>query len=98
MMYCDIPESLGINVSHLSSPIVMVGYHEGLAKDGDAPAWHHQIQTGDIFEFKQPQPDIAELFFKFAKSTKNDTLKNAIVNWAAALHVSFVELQQMILC
>ena len=98
MMYCDVPESLGINVSHLSSPIVTVGYYEGLAEDGDAPAWCRRIQTGDIFEFKQPRLDIVELFFKFAKSTKNYALKNVILNWAAALHVSFVELQQMILC
>ena len=54
MMYYDIPESSGINVSHLSSPIVMVGYYKGLAEDGDAPAWCHWIQTSDIFEFKQP--------------------------------------------
>ena len=97
-MYCDVPESLGINVSHLSSPIVTVGYYEGLAEDGDAPVWCHRIQAGDIFEFKQPQQDMVELFFKFAKSTNNYTLKNAILNWAAALHVSFIKLQQMILC
>ena len=97
-MYCDVPESSGINVSNLSSPIVMVGYYEELAEDRDAPVWCHQIQTGDIFEFKQPRLDIVELFFKFAKSTKNYTLKNVILNWAAALRVSFIKLQQMILC
>lgn len=37
-MYCDIPESLGIDISHLMSPIVTLGYYEGLAEDEEAPA------------------------------------------------------------
>ena len=97
-MYCDIPESSGVDISHRSSPIVRLGYYEGLAGDKDAPAWCCQIQVGNIFEFKQPQLDMAELFFKFAKSTNNYALKNAILNWATTLHVSFVKLQYMILC
>lgn len=35
---------------------------------------------------------MAELFFKFAKSANNFTLKNTILNWAAVLHVSFIKL------
>ena len=92
MMYCDVPESSGVDVSHLSSPIVTLGYYEGLAEDEDAPVWCRQIETGHIFEFKQPQLDMAKLFLKFARSTNNYTLKNAILNWATALHVSFVKL------
>ena len=93
MMYCDVPESSGIDVSHLISPIVTLGYYEGLAEDKDAPAWCRRIQTGNIFEFKQPRLDMAELFFKLAKSTNSFALKNAILNWATALHVSFIKLQ-----
>lgn len=92
MMYCDIPESLGIDISHLMSPIVTLGYYKGLAEDEEAPAWCRRIQSGNIFEFKQPRLDMAELFFKFARSTSNYTLKNSILNWATALHVSFVQL------
>lgn len=91
MMYCDIPESSGINVNHLSSPIVMIGYYEGLAADDDAPVWCRRLQPGNIFGFKQPHLDMAELFFKFAKSaSKNYALQNAILNWASALYVSSV--------
>lgn len=54
MMYCSVPKSLGIDVSHLSSPIVSLDYYEGLAEDVGVPAWCHQIQAGGIFEFKQP--------------------------------------------
>lgn len=88
MMYCDVPESSGIDISHLSSPIVTLGHYEGLAGDEDAPIWCRRIDPGYVFEFKQPRLGVAELFFKFGKSTKNYTLKNAILNWATALHVS----------
>ena len=54
MMYCDVPKSLGIDVSHLSSPIVLLDYYKGLAEGEGAPAWCHWIQAGDNFEFKQP--------------------------------------------
>ena len=93
MMYSDVSESLGIDVSHLISLIVMLGYYEGLGEDKDALAWCCWIQTGNIFEFKQPQLDMAELFFKPAKSTNSFTLKNVILNWATTLHVSFIKLQ-----
>ena len=93
MMYCDVPESSGIDVSHLSSPIVTLDYYEGLAEDEDAPPWCCRMHTGNIFKFKQPRQDMVGQFFKFAESTNNYTLKNAILNWATALHVSFVKLQ-----
>ena len=54
MMYCDVPESSGIDVSHLSSPIVTLDYYEGLAEDEDAPPWCCRMHTGNIFKFKQP--------------------------------------------
>lgn len=91
MMYCDVPESLSIDISHLISLIVTLDYYEGLAEDEHAPVWCHRIRTGHIFKFKQPWLGMAKLFCKFAKSTNNYTLKNAILNWATALHVSFCQ-------
>lgn len=70
MLYCDIPESSGIDVAHRSSPIINIAHYKGLNTDDDAPDWCN-IRPGAIFEFQQPQYDIAELFVRFASSEIN---------------------------
>lgn len=71
MLYCDVPEASGLDVAHLSSPIVNIGHYEGLDTHDDAPKWC-RIEPGAIFEFKQPQADIAELFVKLSSNPNNN--------------------------
>lgn len=70
MLYCDVPESSGLDVSHLSSPIVTLAHYEGLTTDDEAPAWC-RIEPAAVFEFKQPQAGMAELFVELASLTEN---------------------------
>lgn len=65
-LYVDVPESSGIDIALLCSPIVTLAHYEGCSSESDdAPKWT-QMPTGVTFEFRQPRFGIAELFFKLA--------------------------------
>lgn len=70
MLYVDIPESSGVDLAHLSSPIVTLARYEGNSAVPDAPKWT-QMPVGVVFEFRQPCKEMADLFFKIALSAEN---------------------------
>lgn len=73
MLYVDIPETSGVDLAHLSSPIVTLARYKGDSSDENAPKWS-QMPVGVVFEFRQPRMGMAELFFKIAQSVENVTI------------------------
>jgi hypothetical protein len=72
MLYVEIPESSGLDLAHLFSPVVTVARYEGDSADCDAPTWTC-IPPQKVFEFHQPRHRMVDLFFKLAVSTDNST-------------------------
>jgi hypothetical protein len=72
MLYVEIPESSGLDLAHLFSPVVTIARYEGDSADISAPMWTC-IPPQKIFEFHQRRHSIAEFFFKLAASADNST-------------------------
>ena len=72
MMYVEVPESSGLDLAHLFSPIVTITRYEGDSGDANAPHWTC-IPPCRIFDFHQPRHVVAELFFKLALSMDSST-------------------------
>jgi hypothetical protein len=70
MMYVEVPESSGLDLAHLFSPIVTIAHYGGDSADADAPSWTC-IPPHKIFDFHQPRHVAVELFFKLALSKDN---------------------------
>jgi hypothetical protein len=73
VLYVEIPESSGLDLAHLFSPIVTVAHYEGDSADLCAPPWTN-IPPQTIFDFHQPRFAVAELFFRLASTTGNSGL------------------------
>ena len=78
MMYVEVPESSGLNLAHLFSPIVTIAHYEGDSADANAPPWTC-IPLREIFDFHQPPHVAVELFFKLALSTDDSALSVSIL-------------------
>ena len=72
MLYVEVPESSGLDLAHLFSPVVTIACYEGDSADSDAPPWTC-IPSQKIFDFHQPCRVVAELFVKLALSADNST-------------------------
>jgi hypothetical protein len=72
MMYVEVPESSGLDLAHLFSPIVTVARYEGDSADIHAPPWTC-IPPQKVFYFHQPRHTVVELFSKLAFSAVNST-------------------------
>jgi len=72
MMYIEVPESSGLDLVHLFSPIVTIAHYEGDSADTNAPHWTC-IPPHTIFDFHQPRHVAAELFSQLALSTDSST-------------------------
>jgi hypothetical protein len=70
MMYVEVPESSGLDLAHLFSPIVTIAHYEGDSADADAPPWTC-MPLCKIFDFHQPRHVAVELFLKLALSKDN---------------------------
>lgn len=64
-LYVEVPELAGIDIAHLSSPIVTLGRYEGHHLDVDAPEWT-RIASGTTFEIRQPCGSMADVFTEIA--------------------------------
>ena len=64
-VYVEIPETSGLNVSCLSSPVVTLGRYEGLLSDATAPEWT-RMPTGIPFEIRQPRTAMLDVFDELA--------------------------------
>jgi hypothetical protein len=65
VMYVEVPESSGLHISNLSSPIVTLGHYEGLSSDIDAPEWT-RMPPGIPVSLRQPRDAIADVFAELA--------------------------------
>jgi hypothetical protein len=72
MMYVEVPESSGLDLAHLFSPVVTIARYEGDSGDIAAPPWTC-IPPQKVFDFHQPRHTVVELFFKLALSGVNST-------------------------
>lgn len=72
MLYVEVPESSGLDLAHLFSPIVTIARYLGDSADINAPQWTCMPRQM-IFDFHQPRHIVAELFFKLALSADNLT-------------------------
>ena len=61
VIYVEIPETSGLDVSCLSSPVVTLGRYEGLSSDATAPEWT-RMPTGIPFEIRQPCTAMLDVF------------------------------------
>ena len=65
MLYVQVPETSGINIAYLNSPIVTLGRYEGHNLDANAPEWT-RITSGITFEIRQPCGSMAKVFTEIA--------------------------------
>ena len=80
ILYAEVPETSGIDIAHLSSPIVTLGRHEGHCSDADAPEWTH-VTAGISFEIRQPCSSMAAVFTEIAFWPENaGTVRHFIIS------------------
>ena len=65
IIYVEIPETSGLDVSCLSSPVVTLGRYEGLSSDATAPEWT-RMPTRIPFEIRQPCTAMLDVFDELA--------------------------------
>ena len=65
MIYDDVPETSGLDISTLSNPVVTLGCYRGLSSDSQAPEWT-RMPPGISFEIRQPRKAIADVFEELA--------------------------------
>lgn len=65
MVYVEVPDTSGLDVSHLSSPVVTLGRYEGLSSDTEAPEWT-RMPIGVPVELRQPRDTMADVFAELA--------------------------------
>lgn len=70
MIYIEVPETSGIDVAHLSSPIATLGCYDGHFSDTDAPEWT-RITIGVPFDIRQPAHSIADVFTEISLWPEN---------------------------
>ena len=70
IIYVEVPDTSGIDVAHLSSPIATLGCYDGHFSDTDAPEWT-RITVGVSFDIRQPAHSIADVFTEIALWPEN---------------------------
>lgn len=65
ILHVNVPETSGVDVAHLSSPVVTLGRYDGHFRDSNAPAWT-SLTMGAIVELRQPRTAIADVFAELA--------------------------------
>ena len=65
MLYANVPEASGVDVAHLSSPVVTLGRYDGQFTDSNAPGWT-RLTPGVTIELRQPSTAVAEVFAEIA--------------------------------
>jgi len=65
MLYADVPETSGIDVAYLSSPVVTLGRYDGHFSDTKAPGWT-RLTLGQTVELRQPVVSVADIFIELA--------------------------------
>ena len=71
MLYVDVPETSGIDVTYFSSPVVTLGCYEGHFNDFKAPRWT-KLTMGTVIELRQPSTAVADLFMELAFWPENN--------------------------
>ena len=80
VLYVQIPETSGLDVSLFSSPVVTLGRYEGLSSDTEAPNWTW-IPTGIPVEFRQPRNAMAAVFAELAFWPENAAVVSPFVSF-----------------
>lgn len=65
MLYANVPEASGVDVTYLSSPVVTLGRYDGHFRDSHAPRWT-RLRMGMTVELRQPSSAIADVFAELA--------------------------------
>ena len=71
MLYVNVPETSGIDVTHFSSPVVTLGRYDGHFNDSNAPGWT-KLAPGTVIDLRQPSSAVAELFAELAWWPENN--------------------------
>lgn len=71
MLYVDVPETSGVDVTYFSSPVVTLGCYEGHFNDSKAPRWT-KLTMGTVIELRQPSTAVADLFMELAFWPENN--------------------------
>ena len=77
MLYVEIPETSGLDIAYLSSPIVTMGCYDGDSSDFDAPNWT-TMSPGIPFELRQPRTAMANVFQELAFWPENTGIVHSI--------------------
>lgn len=65
MIYVNVPESSGLDIAHLNSPIATLSRYKGSVSDALAPQWT-RITLGVPLELRQSRGTMSEIFTKIA--------------------------------
>ena len=71
MLYVNVPETSGIDVTHISSPVVTLGRYNGHFDDSNAPRWT-KLTVGTVIDIRQPSNAVADLFEELAFWPENN--------------------------
>jgi len=78
MIYVEAPETSGIDVAHLSSPIATLGCYDGHCSHKHAPDWT-RIPIGVPFDIRQPCHSIANVFSEIAMWPENTAVLHVLI-------------------
>jgi hypothetical protein len=76
VIYVEIPEASGVDLSYLSSPLATISCYEGFNSDIDAPEWT-RMEVNQPLQFRQPCGAMAEVFMKLAFWAENAEIVSA---------------------
>jgi hypothetical protein len=79
VIYVEVPETSGLDISILSSPVVTLGRYRGLSSDSQAPEWT-RLPTGISFEIRQPRTAIADVFMEIAFWPENTVIVRTLTS------------------
>jgi hypothetical protein len=65
MLYVNVPETSGVDVTYISSPVVTLSRYDGHFRDSNAPGWT-SLRMGMTVELRQPSAAIADVFAELA--------------------------------
>jgi len=71
MLYVNVPKTSGIDVTHISSPVVTLGHYDGHFDDSNAPRWT-KLTVGTVIDIRQSSNAVADLVEELAFWAENN--------------------------
>jgi hypothetical protein len=93
VLYASVPETSGIDVTYLSSPIVTLGRYDGHLNDSKAPGWT-KLTPGTVIDIRQPSAAVAKVFKELAFWVENNEIVcHFLLSWILQRLTVLTELQ-----